>query len=153
MISITFGSNRFIDSNGIIAFKNKELFKYELRSSDLQPMITVEIRDSNEELLGKVWKSSSFVHCHKDYEAKEEREGNSVKRMSLIRKSDNATIFELNIRNPNDIEISGVFHVKGFPHPIIATKDFLKIGGITLSHNTIVRSGKGIMLSESGFSI
>jgi len=116
-------------------------------------MITVEIRDRNGELLGKVWKSSSFVYWHKDYEAIVEREGNIVRRMSLIRKTDRATIFELNIRNPNDIEINGVFYVKGFSHPIIATKDSLKIGNIILSHNTIVRSGKGIVLSENGFSI
>lgn len=153
MISITFGNNRFIDTDGIIAFKNKELFKYELPSSDLQPMITVEIRGSNGELLGKVWKSSSFVYWHNDFEPKIEYKGNVVKRMSLIRKSDNAVIFDLNIKNSNDIEINGIFYIEGFPHPIIATKDFLKIGNNILSHNTIVRHGKGILLTENGFSI
>ena len=153
MVSITFGSNRFIDTNGIISFKNKELFKYELRSSDLQPMITVEIRDKDGTLLGKVWKSTSFVYWHEDYEPKVEREGTNVKRMALVRKSDNTTVFELIIRNPNDIEINGIFYIKGFKYPIIATKDYLKIGGIILSHNTIVRSGKGIVLTENGLSI
>lgn len=152
MISITFGSNRFIDTDGIISFKEKELFRYELRG-DLQPMITVEIRDKDGVLLGKVWKSTSFVHCHKDYETDIDQEGNNIKRMSLKRKSDNTTIFELKIRNPNDIEINGVFHIKDYPHPIIATEDYLKIGGLTFSRNTMVRSGKGITLSESGFSI
>ncbi len=41
------------------------MLKMEL--SALKPLITVEIRDKNNELLGKVWKSTSFVHWHKDY--------------------------------------------------------------------------------------
>jgi hypothetical protein len=69
LISITFGSNRFINTNGIITFrdngKDKDLFRYELRSSDSKPMIDVEIRDSKNELLGKVWKSASFVHIQR----------------------------------------------------------------------------------------
>lgn len=153
MISITFGSNRFVNTDGIISFKDKELFRYELRSGDLQPMITVEIRDKEGVLLGKVWKSTSYVHCNPEYETEIEQEGNSVRRMALIRKSDHETIFDLRIRTPTDIEINGVFHVKGFPHPIIATREYLQIGGLMLSHNTIARSGKGISLSESGFSI
>ena len=154
LVTITFGSNRFIDTNGIIAFKGKEFLKYELRSSDLQPMITVEIRDSNGNLLGKIWKSTSFVTLpHPDLEEKIERVGTDVKRISLTRKSDGAVFFELNIRKPTDVEINGIFHIKGFAHPIIATKDYLKIGGITLSHNTKARGGQGINLTENGFSI
>lgn len=153
MINITFGSNRFIDTDGIISFKDKELFRYELRSGDLQPMITVEIRNKEGVLLGKVWKSTSFVHCNPDYETEIEQDGNNVRRMTLKSKSDGATVFDLRIRTPTDIEINGVFHIKGFPHSIIATEDYLKIGGLTFSHNTKVRGGRGIALSESGFSI
>jgi hypothetical protein len=60
-INITFGSNRFIGTNGVISIKGKELFKMEL-ADDLRPLITIEIRNQNDELLGKVWKSTSFVH-------------------------------------------------------------------------------------------
>ena len=153
MINITFGSNRFIDTNGIITFNDKELFKYELRSSDLQPMITVEIRDQQGVLLGKVWKSTSFVHCHPSCETEIKREGNQIRKMSLSRKTDGVKLFELNIREPNDIEINGIFHIKGFPHPIVATEDYTKIGGITISHNTKAGKGKGIILTENGFSM
>jgi hypothetical protein len=153
LINIMFGSNRFIDTDGIIAFKGKEFFKYELRSSDLKPLITVEIRNSGGELLGKIWKSTSFVHCHPEYECKVEYEGSDVKQMLLIRKSDGAIVFELNIIEPTDIEINGIFHIKGFPHSIVATKDCLKIGGITFKNCTKHGGGKGINLTESGFEI
>ena len=157
MITIVFGSNRFIDTNGIIAFrddgKDKELFKYELRE-DSKPMITVEIRDNNGELLGKVWKAASFVHVHKDYEGKEEREGSDIKKMILIRKSDNATIFELIVHKSSIIEINGVFYIEGYQYPIVATKNSLTIGrGNILSRNTIVKHGTGIILTRNGFMI
>jgi hypothetical protein len=157
LISITFGSNRFIGTNGIITFrddgKDKDLFKYELRSSDSKPLIDVEIRDNNGELLGKVWKSTSFVHCHKDYEGKEEREGSDIKRMALIRKKDNTTVFELIVHKPTDIEVNGIFHIEGYQYPIIATKDGLKIGGILFAHNTKISRGKGIILTRNDFMI
>ena len=156
MISITFGSNRFINTNGIISFrdngKDKELFRYELRSSDSKPMIDVEIRNRTNELLGKVWKSASFVHVHNDYDGKEEHEGSEIKRMSLIRKSDNVTMFELIVHKPTNIEVNGHFHIKGYQYPIIATKDSLTIGlGNILSHNTKVSGGMGIILTRNGF--
>ena len=44
-INITFGSNRFIGTNGIISVKGKELFRMEL-ADDLRPLITVEIRET-----------------------------------------------------------------------------------------------------------
>ena len=155
MINITFGSNRFIDTNGVIAFrdngKDRELFKYELRE-DSKPMINVEIRNEKGELLGKVWKSASFVHVNKDYEGKEEREGSDIKRMTLTRKSDNASIFELIVHKPHNIEINGVFYIEGYQYPIIATKESLTIGrGNTLSHNTKVKGGMGIILTGNGF--
>ena len=157
MVTIVFGSNRFIDTNGVIAFKdngkNRELFKYELRE-DSKPMVNVEIRDSKGELLGKVWKSASFVHVHKDYEGKEEREGSDIKKMALTRKSDNATIFEMIVHKPNVIEINGIFYIEGYQYPIIAKKDSLTIGrGNTLSYNTIVKKGTGIILTKNGFMI
>ena len=156
VIRVTFGSNRFINTNGIITFrdngKDKDLFRYELRSSDSKPMIDVEIRDNKNELLGKVWKSASFVYVHKDYEGKEEREGSEIKRLALIRKNDNATMFELIVHNPTDIEINGIFHIEGYQYPIIANKNSLTIGlGNILSHNETISDGMGIILTKNGF--
>jgi hypothetical protein len=155
LLNILFGSNRLIGTDIPIIFrdngKDKELFRYELRDSDSKPLIDVEIRDDKNELLGKVHKSTSFVFVHKDYESKEERAGSDVKKMTLTRKSDNTTIFELIFHKPTDIEVNGVFHIEGFPHPIIATHDVLKIGGITFSHNTIMKRGIGIILTQNGF--
>ena len=152
LITIVFGSNELIDTNGILTFidqKNqikKELFRIELRS-DLQPMITVEIRDRNNQLLGKAYRSTSFVHVHPDYEEIEETKGSEIKRMGLKRKKDNALIFEMVKKSPNEVEINGIFHVKGFPHPIVATRHSTRIGGIILSHNVKVGGGKGIVLT------
>jgi hypothetical protein len=155
LINLRFGSNLLIGTDIPIIFrdngKDKELFKYELRASDSKPMIDVEIRDSKNELLGKVHKSTSFVYVHKDYEGKEEREASEIRKMTLIRKSDKATLFELIFHKPTDVEVNGVFHIEGFQHPIIATKDVLKIGGLTFSHCTIIKRGTGIVLTRNGF--
>lgn len=144
-----------IETGGILTFVDKSrqiergLFKVELRS-DLQLMLSVEIRDENDQLLGKAHRSTSFVHCHQDYKVREEREGAEVKRLALRRKKDNDLIFELIKRSENVVEINGVFHVSGFPYPIIATPNFTRIGGVTLSHNTKVGGGRGIILTPQG---
>jgi len=155
LITVLFGSNRLIGADIPLVFrdngKDKQLFRYELRTSDSKPMIDVEIRDDKNDLLGKVHKSTSFVHIHKDYEGKEELEGNDVKKMTLTRKSDNTTIFELIFHKPTEVEVNGVFHIKGFPHAIVATKDTLKIGGLLFSHCTIVKRGTAIVLTKDGF--
>ena len=125
-INITLGSNRFIETNGIISAKGKELFKMEL-AGDMRPLITVEIRNQKDELLGKVWKSTSFVHSHQDYEPIYERENNTLKRLALRRKSDNEVVFEIIFHAHNDVEINGTFYVKGLNFPIIATREFLDL--------------------------
>lgn len=141
-----------IDTDGILTFIDKnrkikrDLFKVELRS-DLQPMITVELRDENNQFQGKAYRSTSFVDWAPDYEPIIETEGAEVKRLALKRKKDDNLIFELIRKGQNEVEINGIFHVKGFPHPIIATKHFTKIGGVTLSHNTIAGGGKSIVLT------
>jgi hypothetical protein len=155
LLNLLFGSNLLIGTDIPIIFrdngKDKELFRYELRDSDYKPLIDVEIRDDKNELLGKVHKSTSFVYVHKDYEGKEERVGSDIKKMTLTRISDKAMIFELIFHTPTNIEVNGIFHIEGFPHPIIATHDFLKIGGITLASNTLVKRGIGIILTRNGF--
>jgi hypothetical protein len=92
------------------------------------------------------------LYIFKDYEGKEEREGSDIKRMALIRKNDKATMFELIVHKPTDIEVNGIFHIKGYQYPIIATKDSLTIGlGNILSHNTKISGGMGIILTRNGF--
>ena len=150
MVNITLGSNQFIDNNGIIVYvkngKEKELFKYELRSSDSKPLVDVEIRDAYGKLLGKVHKSTSFVFVHQDFETVEQRDGSEIKRLALIRKADKLVFFELIVHEPTKIEVNGIFHIGKLP--IIATREGLTIGnGMRLSNCTMENCGKGIMLS------
>jgi len=155
LITVLFGSNRLIGTDIPLVFrdngKDKQLFKIELRTSDSKPLIDIEIRDDKNVPLGIVHKSTSFVHVHKDYEGKEERVGSDVKKMMLIRRSDNATVFELIFHKPTEVEVNGVFHIKGFPLAIEATKDALTIGGLVFSHCTIVKRGAAIVLTRNGF--
>ena len=151
-INITFGSNRFLNTNGVISIKGRELFKMEL-GDNLRALITVEIRDQNDELLGKVWKSTSFVHWHKDYDPEYEYENNTLKRLSLKRKSDNHIVFELIFHAPNDVEINGIFYVKGLHYPIIATGDYLDLNTNKFIHNTISKSNTGIVIEEDFIAI
>jgi len=151
-INIIFGSNRFIGTNGIISVKRKELFRMEL-ADDLRPLITVEIRDKNDVLLGKVWKSTSFVHTHEDYEPIYERKDNILKRLALKRKSDNEEIFEIVFHSPDEVEINGTFHVKGLNFPIIATKAFLDLNTNKFIRNTIVKGNTGIVIDNDFMAI
>ena len=77
-VTITLGSNRFIGTSGLISVKGKELFKID--TSGTKPLISVEIRDRKGTLLGKLWKSTSFVHWHKGYEPEYEEVKGEVKK-------------------------------------------------------------------------
>ena len=150
-VTITLGSNRFIGTSGLISVKGKELFKID--TSGTKPLITVEIRDRDGTLLGKLWKSTSFVYWHENYEPEYEREKGEVNKISLKGKSDGKTIFELVFKSPNDIEINGIFYVQGIPFPIIATPQYLDLNTNKFRGMTIVKSGKGIEISEDFIAI
>jgi hypothetical protein len=151
-INITLGSNKFIETNGIISVKGKELFKMEL-AGDMRPLITVEIRNQKDELLGKVWKSTSFVHSHQDYEPIYERENNTVKRLALRRKSDHEDVFEIIFHAPNDVEINGIFFVKGLNFPIIATREFLDLNTNKFIQNVKYKGNTGITIDSDFMAI
>lgn len=151
-INITLGSNRFIGTNGLISVKGKEIFKIGL-SSDLRPLITVEIRDQNNELLGKVWKSTSFVHWHKDYKPIYERDNNTLKRLALKRKTDDTCVFELIFHARDDVEVNGIFYVQGLSFPIIATRDYLDLNTNKFIRNTIVKKSTGIIIDQDFMAI
>jgi hypothetical protein len=146
-ISITFGSNRFINTNGVISFRGKELLKIEV-GDDLQPSITVEIRDKELKFVGRVSKSTSFVYLHKDYEPRYEREGDFLKRIALIRKSSDEVVFEIIFHSPTEVEINGIFYVEGLSFPIIATKEYLDLNTKKFTHCTIVKDNRGIEIEE-----
>jgi hypothetical protein len=152
MTTIIFGSNKFINSNGLIVYrvngKDKELLKYELRESDSKPLITVEIRDNIGSLLGKVYKSTSFVHVDSMFETEETCEGSEVKKLILRRRKDKKKFFELIVHNPNEVEINGIFYLEGHPYPIIANSSGMTIGrGNVISNCTFENCGKAIYLS------
>lgn len=150
-INVKFGSNLFLNTNGVISVRGKELFKMEL--SALKPLITVEIRDKNNELLGKVWKSTSFVHWHKDYEPIYEKEDNALKRLALKRKADNEIIFEAIFYSPHDVEINGIFYVEGIDFPIIATRQFLDLNTNKFIGSTIRKRKTGIEIGKDFIAI
>jgi hypothetical protein len=168
MLTVLFGSNWLIDTNGIVTFEDKskkiikELFRVELRA-DNQPMVTVEVRDEKDTLLGKVYRSTSFVSVNPDYETATEMDGSNVKRMELRNKKTKKLFFELInqgsriIKTKNDevteytIEINGLFHIKGCPFVIEANRHYLDIntnkiigckkfggGGLKLTPNSIM---------------
>ena len=151
-INITFGSNRFLNTNGVISVRGKELFKMKL-GNDGRALINVQIRDKNNVLLGKVWKSSIFVHAHPDYEPIIQRKDGTLRRLALRRKADNTDIFELVFNAPNDIEINGIFHVKGLNFPIIATKDYVDLNSNLFSDNTINKMNGGIVVDNDFMAI
>jgi hypothetical protein len=151
-INITFGSNRFLNTNGVITIRGKELFKMELGDNS-RPLITVEIRDQSGILLGKVWKSTSFVHCHEDYEPIYEYEDHTLKRLALKRRSDNTDIFELLFHTPNDVEINGIFHVRELGYPIIATREYLDLNTNRFIRNTISKPNTGIEIGQDFIAI
>jgi len=151
-ITITFGSNKFINTNGVISVRGKELFKIEL-GDDLQPMISVDVINQDYKLVGKVWRSTSFVLLSGNYEPIYEREGDLLKRFALIRKNTGEVVFEITFHTSTDVEINGIFFVEGINFPIIATKEYLDLNTKKFDHRTKVKDNKGIEIEEDFMAI
>lgn len=154
-INIVLGSNHFIGTSGLIQIKGKELFRIDLISyrDTFKPLITVEIRDENNTLLGKAYRSTSFVHCHPDYEAIIETEEGQTKRLALKRRADGVVVFDLKFTAPNEVEINGIFYAENIDYPIIATSEYLDINTNKFSRMKIYKKGTGIKLDEDFISI
>jgi len=127
-----FGSNHHLDSSGIIKVRGKDLFKIEtaMVRGKLKPLVTVEIRDVNDNLLGKVHRSTSFVYHHPDYEPIIKTEEGVIKRLAL-KKRDGGYVFDLQFHDINKLELNGIFYIQGVS--IIATPD-----GLTLPRGNII---------------
>jgi hypothetical protein len=170
MLTMIFGSNWFIDTNGIVTFSDpakkirKDLFRIELRG-DGQPMVTVEVRDAQNHLLGKAYRSTSFVTVNAVYETSTEQSGADVKRMVLQNRETKEKVFEL-INHGTEkkqiqgkeiinyiVEINGIFHIEGCPFPIIATKQYLDINTNKLIGNKKFGGGFGIELTPNTFAL
>ncbi len=151
-ITITFGSNRFINTNGVISVRGKELLKIEL-GDDLQPKISVDVLNQDYKLVGKVWRSTSFVLLSKNYEPKYEREGELLKRFGLTRKSTGEVVLEIIFHTSTEVEINGVFFVEGINFPIIATKEYLDLNTKKFDHCTKVKNNNAIEIEEDFIAI
>ena len=169
MLTIIFGSNWFIDTNGIVTFVDaenrikKELVKIELRD-DSQPMLTVEVRDAENKLVGKAYRSTSFVGIDPEYETITERNGSDIKKMVLKNKKTNKEVFELVNHGSRTekmngkevinyiVEINGVFYIKGCPYPIEATSRYLDINTKKLIGNKKFGGGSGIELTPNSLA-
>lgn len=146
---IIFGSNRHINSSGIIIINGKELLKIEPVSyrNSTRPLITVEIRDKNGTLLGKIYRSTSFVAHHKDYEPIMETDKGQTQRLALKRKSDGKLMFDLKFHSANTVEVNGIFYLEGLGFPIIATPNHLDINGSIISESIFRRNKKDIVIN------
>jgi hypothetical protein len=151
-ITITFGSNRFINTNGAISIRGKELLKIEV-GDDLQPKISVDVLNQEHKLVGKVWKSTSFVLLSKNYEPIYEHEGDLLKRFGLTRKSTGEAVLEIIFHTSTEVEINGIFFVEGINFPIIATKEYLDLNTKKFDHRTKVKDNKGIEIEEDFMAI
>ena len=98
-------------------------------------MITTEIRDNEGRLLGKLYRSTSFVHIDDSCESKIESEQGRPFKLELRKKEDKTLLLQVIIRKPSQVEINGIWFIKGLDYPIIATKDYVDINTIKISNS------------------
>jgi hypothetical protein len=152
LFNITIGNNEWVHTNGCIVYqgengKDKELLKYEL-TADKKPLLTVEIRDADGNLLGKVNKSTAFTDVDPQFEAKQTLKGNTLFKLALRRKKDKKKYFEIIIFSPTDIAINGIFHLKEMPYPVIVNSKGITIGqGALISHCIFENHGNAVYIS------
>jgi hypothetical protein len=137
VFNIIIGNNKWVNTDGRIVYKDdngkdKELLKYEL-SADSKPLVTVEIRDIDGKLLGKIDKSTTFTNIDPKFEAEESHNANALSKIVLRRKEDKKIYFELTVHSLTDFEINGVFHVKEIPYTIVVDGK-----GITMGHGALI---------------
>ena len=141
--NITFGSNKFVRTNGVISFKGKNIVKIELSVSG-EPLITVRVHDHNGKLLGKIWKSTSFTYVNGNYDAQKEQKGTMIKRLTLKHKRENKILLDIIFQDYNNVEINGIFYLLGVNFPIIASREYLDINTIKFKNARITKNGKAV---------
>lgn len=141
--NITFGSNKFVKTNGVISFGGKDIFRIEL-SVGGEPLITVRVHDHNGKLLGKIWKSTFFTYVDGNYDAQTERKDNVIKRLTLRHKRENRIIMDIIFQDYNNVEINGIFYLLGLDFPIIATREYLDINSIKFKNAIITKNGRAV---------
>jgi hypothetical protein len=139
----------------VIQVKEKQLLKIEIvpYRRTFKPLITAEIHNQAGVLVGKVYRSSSFVYVHPDYAQDIKTKGGEIDRLTLRRLRDSREVFDLKFNGPNEVEVNGVFYVEGLNFPIIATPEYLDINTNRFIRNTIVKSGTGIIVEKDFIAI
>lgn len=150
LVTLVLGSNRFIDTNGLIQVKGKELMRIEIvpYRGGFRPLITAEIRDQAGILVGRVHRSNSFAYIHPEYGQEIETRRGEVRHLALRRFRDGLKVFDLMFKPPDEVELNGVFYIEGLDFPIIATPEYLDINTNKFIKNTIAKNGAGIIIDE-----
>jgi hypothetical protein len=68
-------------------------------------------------------------------------------------KSSDMYVFELVYSQPNEVEINGIFYMRGLDYPIIATKDYLDLNTNKFIHHTKISNGAGIIIDNNSIAI
>ena len=125
-----------------IVVKGQELFRLE-RGRDEQLLVTTEVRDKAGKLLVKVARNSPVARA-KDVVVKKTEKPARGQRHIEARDAKGQLILEVDVRSPSEVEVNGVFYVKG--EEILATKETLKVAGLTIARSRMTDSGVGISI-------
>jgi hypothetical protein len=139
--TIILGGNQITECDAALVVNGVEVFRLQ-RSTDKRLVVDFEVRDDQGSLVAKVSKNNvvfarpnvQVSHGTNFSEVLDSKTGHVFTRVEEI--------------SPQTISVIGTFIVDGFR--VVATKEFLQLGGITLRGCTISGFGKALQLGPGG---
>jgi hypothetical protein len=126
-----------------VLVRGVEIFKIE-RGTDEQLLLSTEVRDAKGELLVKVNRNNAVYFKRGEIEVKETQKDPLGLRHLEAKRTNGDLVLEVDVKSMSEIEVNGVFVVKGVR--IEATKNGLRINGLTLAHNQMTDNGTAISI-------
>ena len=126
-----------------LVVRGVEVFKIE-RGTDEQLLLSAEVRDERGELLVKLNRNNVAYFNKGEVKVSEtQKETRGLRRLEA-RRANGDLVLEVDVKSVSEIEVNGVFVVKGVR--VEATKNGLRIDGLTLVHSQMTDNGTAISI-------
>jgi hypothetical protein len=140
------GSNRVINPSGVLMVLGDPQINVE-RGADGRLLVSVDLYDASAKHIARL-RRNAWAFKQSEYKVQ-----TSPHDLTLTRMADGAVILRVDVKDPKEVHIvEGRFYTK-MGSELEITPTYVRIGGLTLSGNTIDVGGRAISIHEGGIGI
>jgi hypothetical protein len=145
---LTIGSNVLEQTSGVIVADGEPLVFLERGKRDDQLLLTCNVYDSNGERVGKLRRNAWAYNADDRFAVT-----TNPALLALIEREGREVVLEVNVEGPDEISIPRAKLYTRSGQLIEVTPAFLKVGGVTMSDNTVTAMGTFVVIEQGGLRI